>query len=227
MWTSTKNKAVVFFCALLQLTPVMCDKVWNEILKYAFIIMEINQRLCEKLGCLGQLWLFVSIFTSDQPRQMTSLAMFCLLCLYHGHSAMSSNREKETTSRRAKTTSICAESAFILFVCLPRGFILHVFFTRSHAAEQVNTNDGSGQQVCGTFQQVFLHLNATPAAAASSVGATCCTNGGQTLLTVVIKFSASLKGTIFLSSFINWEKSYQEQFELVLYLLLKITVTSV
>lgn len=55
----------------------------------------------------------------------------------------------------------------------------------SHATRQVNANYYSGQEVCDRFQGVFLHLNATPALAPSCIGATCCTNSGQTLLTVL------------------------------------------
>lgn len=77
------------------------------------------------------------------------------------------------------------------------------FSVWSHAAEQVNANNCSHLQVCNRFQEVFLDLKATPAVAASCIGATCCTKGEQTLLTVNIKFSERLKGTIFPSSFTN------------------------
>lgn len=142
--------------------------------------MEGNQRLCEKLKCLWQIWWFKSAFTLTQSGQMTSLAVFCLVCLCHGRGAMPSNRKKKTdTNKTAKT--ICWICLYI-FCVSPRWLHSSVL---SHATRQVNANYYSGQEVCDRFQGVFLCLNAAPPLAPSCIGATRCTNSGQTLLTVI------------------------------------------
>lgn len=125
------NVLLSCFTCLFSKAYSIQQESWSRSLKWAFkhdfIIMELDWNWCEKLRCLGHLWWLVSIFTHAQPGRMTMtpVAMFCLLCLYHGHGAISPNREKETaTNQTAKPTNICYGFACLLLVCLPCGFIL-------------------------------------------------------------------------------------------------------
>lgn len=138
----------------------------------------------------------MSSFTHAQPRRMTPVAMLCLLCLYHGPSAVSPNRKKGNSYLRSAKINNIIVGLPIYCLCV---FHVASFFSEISCCKPIKIIAVVTKPVTG-FRKYFC---TSTAVTVTSCAGQCAAPTPLCKLNCLYQIQCKCKEIVFLSSFIN------------------------